>query len=295
MKILKSFFLFNLICFVMHSNINGQEEIDNQSKISQLKGAYIGQNPPGLIPELFLPGTVSTKEWNEPLISISPEGNIIYWSRWKKINGNNQSENVSIKRMVNKWSDIIQIEDIPFILANGKGYINKSTREKVEIWTFDFSDGRFENLTKILLPYEGMMMYLTASEKGNLYFTAINGENKTDIYISELNDTKYQTPVPLESPVNTEYHDEHGFIAPDESYIVFDSRRPGGFGGGDLYICFRLDDGTWGKAINLGDKINTSNWEIVPYVSPDQKFLFYGGSGDKYWVDFQALVKKLKN
>lgn len=279
-----------LILLVLNNFIYAQ----STRETTDLCKEYFGQNPPGLIPEIFLPDIVSTTEWQEPHISISPDCKIIYWSRWKNIDGNNKNENVSIERTTNKWGDIMQIDEIPFILASGKGYLTKNTDTKLEIWTFGFNDGSFENLKEILLPYEGMIMYLTASENGNLFFTSMNGENKTDIYISKFDGTKYQAPEPLEFPVNTEDYDEHGFIAPDESYIVFDSRRPGGFGGGDLYISFRLNDGTWGKAINLGENINTSDWEIVPYVSPDQRFLFYGGSGDKYWVDFQALVKDLR-
>ena len=59
----------------------------------------------------------------------------------------------------------------------------------------------------------------------------------------------------------------HPFIAPDESYLIWDDEREGGYGDNDLYISFRQQDGSWGAAINLGDKINTefcrSIWKCV--------------------------------
>ena len=36
-----------------------------------------------------------------------------------------------------------------------------------------------------------------------------------------------------------------GIVKPDESYVVFASGRPGGFGQGDLFVSFRQPDGAW--------------------------------------------------
>ena len=44
----------------------------------------------------------------------------------------------------------------------------------------------------------------------------------------------------------------HPFIAPDESYLIWDSEREGGFGESDLYISFRQDDGSWGLCHQYG-------------------------------------------
>ena len=83
----------------------------------------------------------------------------------------------------------------------------------------------------------------------------------------------------------------HAFIAPDESYIVFDSdNRPGGQGGeGDLYVVFRNPDGSWSDAFNLGDTINTPGTNFCPMVSPDGKYLFYAASRDIYWVSAEVI------
>ena len=70
----------------------------------------------------------------------------------------------------------------------------------------------------------------------------------------------------------------------------------------DIYISFRQKDGSWGAAINMGDKINTVAYEQKARVTPDGKYLFFykgdknfreDGSryflGSPYWVDAQFI------
>jgi Tol biopolymer transport system component len=89
----------------------------------------------------------------------------------------------------------------------------------------------------------------------------------------------------------------HPFIAPDESYLIFDSKREDGYGDSDIYISYRQPDGSWGEAINLGSGINTDAWEASASVTPDGKYLFFNrnmGSDsyenvDIFWVDAQFI------
>ncbi len=108
-------------------------------------------------------------------------------------------------------------------------------------------------------------------------------------------DGKYEQPKSLGPQFAIGRYNAHLFIAPDESYIIFDSRREGGYGTPDLYISYRTTDGSWGPAINLGDKINTPDAENYPSVSPDGKFPFFdkriedrkngGRQVDIFWVE----------
>jgi Tol biopolymer transport system component len=85
------------------------------------------------------------------------------------------------------------------------------------------------------------------------------------------------------------------YIHPEETYIIFSSNRAGGFGNHDLYISFKKSNGTWTTPKNMGDKINGSNEDSFPHLSPDGKFLFFNSSksGDKgynpYWVDSKII------
>jgi len=87
-------------------------------------------------------------------------------------------------------------------------------------------------------------------------------------------------------------------VAPDGSYLLVTSLGYGpGFGGGDLYVSFRKQDGFWGRPETWDLGINSSTQEIFPLVSPDGKYLFYctrkDGSEDIYWVD-AGIIETLR-
>jgi Tol biopolymer transport system component len=89
--------------------------------------------------------------------------------------------------------------------------------------------------------------------------------------------------------VNSPAPGAHPCIAPDESFIVFDSERSDDPENADLFVCFRNDDGTWSDAFDLGDDINTDTSEICAALSPDGKYLFYQSRGDIYWVSTDII------
>ena len=84
------------------------------------------------------------------------------------------------------------------------------------------------------------------------------------------------------------------FIAPDESYLIFTSRRPPTNTGGGLWISYKQPDGTWSdpRAIDLGMAAG------LPQMSPDGKYLFFTagerGKSDIYWVEAK-FIEELKS
>ncbi len=107
--------------------------------------------------------------------------------------------------------------------------------------------------------------------------------------------------------INTGRWIAHPFIAADESYLMWDAGRGGRSDDSDCYISFRQKDGSWGAAINMGDKINTSSSESSPRVTHDGKYLFFSrgdwevkedGSKnwveESYWVDAQ-IIEELRS
>ena len=129
---------------------------------------------------------------------------------------------------------------------------------------------------------------MSVANNGNIYI-ATPGDN----YILKYENNTYQTPVKFPDSIGTT---EHLFIAPDESYIIFDSKRSGGLGYNDLYVSFHKTDGTWSKAKNLGTSINTAGFDYTSCVSPDGKYLFYSKNtrdtyDNIYWVDIKIIDK----
>ncbi|MCI5080406.1 MAG: tetratricopeptide repeat protein [Saprospiraceae bacterium] len=56
--------------------------------------------------------------------------------------------------------------------------------------------------------------------------------------------------------------------------VVFSSRRPGGYGGLDLYE-IRFRNGRWSSPRNLGSEVNTPYDETTPFMANDGKTLYY--------------------
>jgi Tol biopolymer transport system component len=141
--------------------------------------------------------------------------------------------------------------------------------------------------------------YPSVTKDGTLYFFSRRdgGLGHGDIYRSTLSNGEYTQVENLGKPINTEYHEVDPYIAQDESYIIFCSDKPGGFGKADFYISFRRDEGLWTEAVHMGGKVNSPQAEYIPYVTPDGKYFFFtsnkSGNRDIYWVDAK-IIDELK-
>lgn len=303
-----------------------------------LKGPYLGQKPPGMIPEIFAPQILSTGS-HELDVTISPDGEEIFFTRsgpdwfsailqFKLIDG------VWHGPLMPPFSGRYQ-NNYPFVSPGGTKIfynsqepvppiIEKNTNNNIftsELTDKGWSRGRLLDKSLAVNHTES---YVSVSASGNIYFGARyeNGLGGCDFYMCEFKDGEYKKAVNLGSPINSKHDEFHLFIAPDESYIIFDARKPEGFGGNDLYISFKTPDGTWCQPTNLGNKINTEYSESRPYISPDGKYLFFcssrissinqdenkilkyedfekringpgNGNQDIYWVDAK-IIEELK-
>ncbi len=63
-------------------------------------------------------------------------------------------------------------------------------------------------------------------------------------------------------------------VSPDGKKLYFSSNKPGGIGGADLYFCNINPDGSFGEAVNLGPKVNTTGNEMTPFVAKDGTLFF---------------------
>ncbi len=75
----------------------------------------------------------------------------------------------------------------------------------------------------------------------------------------------------------------HPTLSSDESIMYFASERRGGFGGKDIWVTIKGDDGKFGRPFNLGDVVNTPGDELFPYMRNDSTLYFssdgHGGMG----------------
>lgn len=123
-----------------------------------------------------------------------------------------------------------------------------------------------------------------------LVYTRRVGNYNEDFFASEKNGSQWGKAVRLPGAINTPQNEGAQSISQDGQWLVFTGcNRPGGEGNCDLYISYKTADG-WSPAFNLGNKVNTDQWESQPCLSPDKRDLYFasrrlgGYGGSDIWV-----------
>jgi len=275
-----------------------------------LKGPYLGQKLPGSIPEVFAPKIIST-EVSEGCSYFSKDGKLYLFARAG-------SDAPGIFFMVQKdgvwskpqlapfsagrhdWDFTLAPDGKTIFVASGRPHTKGGSPERDHsIWVSERTKSGWTEPKLLPFPVNAGQhdSYPSVTEDGTLYFFSrrSGGLGEGDIYKSKRINGKYTKVQNLGPPINSEFHEVDSFIAPDESYIIFCSDRPGGFGREDIYISFRRDDGSWTEPVNLGDKVNTPYDEYIPAVTPDSKYFFFTtnktGNRDIYWVDAKIIME----
>nr|WP_298926501.1 alpha/beta hydrolase-fold protein [uncultured Allomuricauda sp.] len=256
-----------------------------------VKSPYLGQKLPGLVPKPFAPGTVTSENWEYGGV-FTPDLKEFYFIR--EVPGNEKQEFVVFEYKNEQWVESIISSRVgqPFVSPDGKTmHLGKRYKKRTE--------SGWSEIERLGFPFEEIkIMRMTSSSNGTFVFDEIGMPNGDGVLrYSRLVEGKREAPRPFGKTINTGRMNAHPFIAPDESYLIFDGEREGGFGDSDLYISFRQEDGSWGTAINLGDTINTEAWEAAATVTPDGKYLFFNrnmGSNDYenvdiFWVDAKVI------
>ncbi|MBN2347945.1 MAG: tetratricopeptide repeat protein [Bacteroidales bacterium] len=126
---------------------------------------------------------------------------------------------------------------------------------------------------------DGEYSPVSLSFDGKILFLVNNDENNKDIFISYLQDGIWSKLEKLDKPVNTIFNETHACLNKEGNILYFTSNRPRGEGGTDIYMCKKNKNGEWGKAKNLGKEINTEFDEDTPFITNDNKTLFFSSKG----------------
>ena len=299
-SIMKYFIPTLLIALVFNSCVKKQSK-EKSTDPQHSADIYLGQKPPGLTPIPFAPGLVSTDLY-EANSAFTPDMKAFYFIRrgeehktsafyeykYNEINGMWEKSEVA-----SPWIGRPVISPDGETMHLGDRYLKRTESGWSEL----------QNLEPPTVSNDSMyIMRLSSSANGTYYFdTYMESDSTFPIRYSRLIDGKHEEPIALPKAINTGAFISHPFIAPDESYLLFDAKREDGFGDSDIYISFKQKDGTWGDPVNLGDKINTKAWEASASITPDGKYLFFTrnvGSDDfenvdVFWVDAQ-FINELK-
>ena len=118
----------------------------------------------------------------------------------------------------------------------------------------------------------GRTMFFTSCYRNDSY-------GSCDLYKAKRQRGRWSKPSNLGEKINTELWDSQPSISPDGKTLYFASNRKGGYGSSDIWMAELQDDGSWGKAENLGASINTDGSEMAPFIHFDNKTLYFSSNG----------------
>ena len=138
--------------------------------------------------------------------------------------------------------------------------------------------GRPRNITLDLV-VNGNCSTLSISHDGTELYLFKDDNHDGNIYVSNFVDGAWTPMRKLNENINTEFYETYACISPDGKRLYFSSNRQGGYGEQDLYVSERTSGDNWGPAKNLGPDVNTSFNDNSPFVTPDEKILFFSSDG----------------
>ncbi len=305
-----------------------------QDDLPVLKGPYLGQKPPGMIPEIFAPGIVSTG-MHEASLVFSPDGKLMSFHimhlthRFTAIVFVEQKNGQWTKPQVASFSGKFQDSDAFFSYDSQKLFFNSDRPSEdngkagnLDIWVVEREKTGWSEPKNLgtVVNSEDVDVNPCVTLNGTLYFASnrAGGQGSHDIYRSRLKNGKYSEPENLGDSINTSNFESSPFVSPDESYIIFNRFTPKkGEVISGLHISFKKSDGSWSKAINMGNVINDLEPAMFAFVSYDGRYLFFtstkvpylpytgkaltydeivkmfsspqNGTGDIYWVSAKII------
>jgi len=265
-------------------------------------GPYLGQKPPGKVPEPFAPDAFRGVGVHESP-AFSRDGTEILVN----VMGNNEQLRY-FRSTSGTWARETPPFDVPqylnglFLSPSGRRLYMLVVEDGRENFYFlENREGRWSKRRSLGSEVNSLATHWSFSiaSSENLYFAS-----EGDLYVSRFDGQTHTRPVKLPAPVNTAAVEMTPFVGPDESYLLFarDERTGSSLSGRstrDLFISFRRQGDAWSEPVELGPGINIPGVEdICPMVSPDGKYLFFVSRRiDRgfraFWVD-AGVVEDLR-
>jgi hypothetical protein len=256
---------------------------------------YLGQTPPGNIPKIFSL-SVSTGTFATERITISNDNKEIYYSEIKSYYPITAAKTKYYSYAAGKWTGpFLLFEDYcaPAFSVGGDAMYVEDSHFKTFL---SVKKGQTWSAPKRYLTKIDSAHYLQATNKGNFY---LSSRPKNTVGIGDWcklsvtgSDT---TAVGLGMPLNTAWDNLDFFVARDETFMILTTVA-------GLSISYPKKEGGWTNPRNMGTKINFGLAMWGPYVTTDNKYLFYT-TGTKpdysdvnvYWVRVDGLIDSLKH
>jgi len=277
---------------------------------------YFGQPYPDSIPLVFAPNIVTMKGRLEHGISFTPDTREVAFGI---LNKDDFSGEIFYSRKIDeKWTEPMVFEPLknecvylPYFSPNGKSLLyTQSTPDTdnvyTDIWMIEKVNGDWVSPKIMQAPLNSISREASAcmTYDGTIYFSSnrnCDGKENchtADLFYSKLMGNAHQS-VDVISEFISSNDEESVFISPKEEYMIF-CRYTDNETGADLYISYRDINNNWIEPQIIDSTINSKDWDRRPFVSIDNKFLFFtrlqiGEKGltesDIFWVNTSKLFK----
>jgi len=278
--------------------------VSAQDQWPELTGPYLGQEPPGMTPEVFAPGLISLEDERELNAVFSPNERIFMFTR--SIDGvfkmfysyqlddetwtEPQMASVSRTYPQHRDADMAFSPDGDWLYFISDRPLPGYSLTRYNIWRSSFGDYGLTTPEPLGRHINGPdnELYPVLVADGSLYFSATRDDSvgARDSYRAQYSDGEFGEPVNLGPGVNSPVDEGDIYVSPDESYMIHVSAvREDSLGNGDLYVSFKQPDGSWGQDIHMAAPINSDDIDYCPMVTPDGKYFFFTQGNDLMWVD----------
>ena len=276
---------------------DSDEPIENSLKLNSDANAFQARENLG--------NTINSK-FNEICPVVSPDGQKLYFTRWKHPDnlGANKNQDIWVSNWQpdRTWSKATlfpapinndENNAVCGITPNGKTlllnnvYGKDGTMEKGVSFSFLLRTGEwsFPKALKILnFKNKSEFSEYTLAPNGKVLLMTTETKDTyggKDIYVSFLNsDDSWSEPKNIGPVVNTGEAESTPFIAPDGVTMYFSSSGHVGYGNNDIFLSRRLDDTwqNWSVPENLGPIVNTPQWDGYFSVSAKGDFAYFSST-----------------
>jgi ankyrin repeat protein len=270
-----------------------------------LTGPYLGQTPPGLEPELFAPGIVSTEGW-EFAPTFTADGREMLFTRRLGEDELPRNTIITTNCYDGTWNrpEVAHFSGQyfdyePFVIDGGQRLIFGTRRplpedadnEEAIQWVLDREGRGWTNPRPFGPPLKDRTVtYVTMADNGNLYYSGPNGDDGYDLFVCRSTGDGYEEPQTLGHNLDRLKPKMHPYIAPDESYVLFDA-QPNSPENYDnyTYVSFHDTDGSWTTPRMIDLTHPAIRTHGIAIVSPDGKYLFFSSGGNIFWVDARVI------
>jgi len=162
--------------------------------------------------------------------------------------------------------------------------LTRANRQE-DLYYSRFEDGAWlpaQNAGKPLNTYDNEGAQSISGNGRFMVFTACgrnDGYGLCDLYFSVLEKGSWTVPVNMGPAINSKHSEKQPSLSADGRFMYFTSDRPGGLGKYDLWMSSRQSDGNWSSPVNLGESINTRDFDQSPFIHPDNKTMYFSSTG----------------